>query len=315
MSAALSISDLIAKFIEVHGEKYDYSKVTLEDRRTGKICVKCPFHGEFRTNHLEHKNGHGCKQCGYKKNKITRSKIFIEDLDDLTNKCIENFGDIIDFSTAIYINGSSRLALTCKVHNIKFCNTAYHVVRGAGCRECRREKIHRAADVRRLGQAEFIKRSESKHGKLYDYSKSEYKSLTDPIKIICHEHGLFLQKPREHFRGSGCQLCAETSISVVGYEWLQSLNKKNILPEYRINFDNKWYFVDGYDPTTNTVYEFYGDYWHGNPKTTDHNATNQQASKTFGELYRNTMIREANIKSLGYNYISIWESEYVRNII
>ena len=27
---------------------------------------------------------------------------------------------------------------------------------------------------------------------------------------------------------------------------------------------NKFLFTDGYDPTTNTIYEYLGDYWHGN---------------------------------------------------
>jgi hypothetical protein len=70
------------------------------------------------------------------------------------------------------------------------------------------------------------------------------------------------------------------------------------------------YRADGYCSETNTIYEFYGDYWHGNPilfNATDINNTNKQKMK---HLYESTMKREDKIKSLGYNLITIWENEY-----
>ena len=236
-------------------------------------------------------------------------------IDDIITVCISKYGDNIDFSNANYKNTSSILKLRCKIHNLYFQNTAYHLVRGAGCRECRREKIHRAADKKRLSMGDFLIRAESEHNKRYDYSLVEYKSLTDSVTIICHDHGTFNQKPREHFRGHGCQQCASTTISDIGLNWLRSLGIEDLDIEYRINFEDRWYFVDGFNPKTNTVYEFYGDYWHGNPLTTDHGKINLQAGKTFAELYNRTIIRENNIKSLGYNFISIWESEYDKNSI
>ena len=37
---------------------------------------------------------------------------------------------------------------------------------------------------------------------------------------------------------------------------------------------------------------------------------NKSCKKTFGELYENTIIKEKELISLGYNVISIWESDY-----
>jgi hypothetical protein len=31
---------------------------------------------------------------------------------------------------------------------------------------------------------------------------------------------------------------------------------------------------------------------------------------TFGELYKNTIEREANIRAAGYNLVSIWENDW-----
>ena len=55
--------------------------------------------------------------------------------------------------------------------------------------------------------------------------------------------------------------------------------------EVTIHVGKKWFYVDGFDPITNTIYEFNGDSWHGN--TNIYNATdfNKQAKKTYGELF------------------------------
>jgi hypothetical protein len=39
--------------------------------------------------------------------------------------------------------------------------------------------------------------------------------------------------------------------------------------------------VDGYDENTNTVYEYLGDYWHGNPEKFYPKDINRDCKKTF----------------------------------
>lgn len=69
--------------------------------------------------------------------------------------------------------------------------------------------------------------------------------------------------------------------------------------EYHI--PNTPYHADGYCELTNTIYEFYGDYWHGNPSV-------------FGggliDRYHKTLRREARIINMGYNIISVWETDF-----
>ena len=55
---------------------------------------------------------------------------------------------------------------------------------------------------------------------------------------------------------------------------------------------------DGYEPETNTVFEFYGCKWHGCP-----------CSTTDKVKYNETIEREKRIKSLGYKVVSVWECE------
>ncbi len=52
----------IAEAIDVHGNRYDYSKVEYRGNR-GKIIIICPTHGEFLQNAKSHLQGHGCPKC------------------------------------------------------------------------------------------------------------------------------------------------------------------------------------------------------------------------------------------------------------
>jgi hypothetical protein len=98
--------------------------------------------------------------------------------------------------------------------------------------------------------------------------------------------------------------------------WLESIMKQeNIYIQHALNggelkIPGTRYSADGYCTETNTVYEFYGDYWHGNPTVYKSKCWNKRKQKTAGELYQATLERENKIKSLGYNLITIWESDY-----
>lgn len=78
----------------------------------------------------------------------------------------------------------------------------------------------------------------------------------------------------------------------------------------RIYINNSYIKPDGFDPITNTIYEFYGDYFYGNPSACDLEKINHKNGKTFREIYENTLKREKLIKDAGYNLIYIWESDW-----
>ena len=61
-SKRLSTKEFIEKAKQIHGDKYDYSKVNYTDCET-KVCIICPEHGEFWQKPSEHLCGHGCKYC------------------------------------------------------------------------------------------------------------------------------------------------------------------------------------------------------------------------------------------------------------
>ena len=120
---------------------------------------------------------------------------------------------------------------------------------------------------------------------------------------------------------TGCPFCffsrRQSGYSKKSIEWLKTVEKQeNIqlqyldpekgISEYFILDIGK---VDGYCKETNTVYEFHGDFWHGNPNKFDSEDINPFNCKTFRQLYQETLKRDQKIKKLGYNLVVKWETD------
>jgi hypothetical protein len=165
--------------------------------------------------------------------------------------------------------------------------------------------------------SEFIKKAKTIHGDKYDYSKANYINSNTKVTIICEIHGDFEQKPNNHIGNkTGCPKCNNVGYSKSQIQWLKFMSKYynlNIIHaenEREFIIPNTRFKADGYCKETNTIYEFHGDYWHGNPKIFNANDINKVSNKTFGELYEKTLKREQQIKDMGFNLITIWESDW-----
>ena len=66
---SLDTESLIIKFVKIHGDNFDYSKVIYEGL-TSKVIIICPEHGEFLQQPRLHLRGsNGCKICIQKRKK------------------------------------------------------------------------------------------------------------------------------------------------------------------------------------------------------------------------------------------------------
>lgn len=73
-----STKDFIRKAKEIHGDKYDYSKVEYT-RNIDKVRIKCSIHGEFWQTPNDHIDGCGCPECGKEcrqKHSMSNSRIY-----------------------------------------------------------------------------------------------------------------------------------------------------------------------------------------------------------------------------------------------
>ena len=59
----IDTEDLVNRFIDVHGDKYDYSNVNLQGSFI-KDCITCKDHGDFMQYYSQHLNLAGCPKCG-----------------------------------------------------------------------------------------------------------------------------------------------------------------------------------------------------------------------------------------------------------
>jgi len=278
----------------IHGYKYDYSKVEYAGNNIHVIII-CPTHGEFKQLPRLHSNeGKGCFQCGVISRYYTTEEFI------LSAQKVHN--NIFDYSKVKYTHSWNDIKIICKIHG-EFEQKASHHLSGQGCMKCRNF----------LSKEEFIENANRVHHNMYDYSKSIYTSAHDKLIIICSKHGKFEQEANSHLSGHGCDKC-RSSVSKMETVWLNTLG---VLESYRqtiIKVDGKKFKVDALNPITNTVYEFYGDYWHGNPKKFAHDDMNTKANKTYGELFNHTMKREELLKQLGYTVISIWQSDLIDSL-
>tara|TARA_R110002153_G_scaffold120244_1_gene265483 strand:+ start:48 stop:728 length:681 start_codon:yes stop_codon:yes gene_type:complete len=87
----LTTEEVVRRFRETIGDKYDYSKVVYESKDE-KVIVICPIHGEFETRYYDHWKGKGgCPEC--RKDKIRKArlgvrtvKVDMEELKDLRSR-------------------------------------------------------------------------------------------------------------------------------------------------------------------------------------------------------------------------------------
>ena len=198
----------IQKAIEIHGNKYDYSKVEYINART-KVIIICKIHSEeFVQNSNSHLQGSGCKKCGFanrKKKLVNNNQIFI-------NKAIEVHGNRYDYSEVEYDTIKNKVSIICIIHGL-YVQKAHSHLQGSGCKKC--SLVVRYLD-RKLNINDFINRSNIIHNYKYDYSNVEYINNHSKIKIGCPIHSLFYQRPLNHLEGDGCIKCGN----------LQAGNKK-----------------------------------------------------------------------------------------
>ena len=121
--------EFIEKAKEVHGNKYDYSKVEYKNSQT-KIIIICPIHGEFLQQPYSHLNGNGCPLCVSLKKRTTET--FIE-------KAREVHGDLYDYSKVNYVNYFTNVTIICQEHG-EFEQLPSNHLRNEGCPKCSQSK-------------------------------------------------------------------------------------------------------------------------------------------------------------------------------
>ena len=277
-----------------HGnDAFDYSKIIYKLAKT-KIeigCKKCNYW--FWQTPSAHLDGEGCPQCA---NNVLLNKTIFENKANI----IHNYK--YDYSLFKYISANTPGIIICPDHGIFLQRPSNHINLKQKCPKCEGNQFS--------NKKEFIEKAIEIHGHKYDYSLFEYNGSHITSIIICAQHGQFKQNPSNHLNGRGCPKCAHI-ISKPETNWLDSLEIPQENRQKIIKVGNKIFKIDGQDPNNpNILYEFNGDYWHGNPEIFNPNDLNEIVNKTFGELYNKTIEKKNILEAAGYKVVSIWENDW-----
>lgn len=187
--------DFILRAKEIHGNKYDYSRVNYT-LSTDKVLIRCNTCGYiFKQIASEHLHGKGCPNCAG--NRRINTESFIK-------RAMKIHGTQYDYSKVNYVNNHTGVVIICPVHG-EFIQLPQHHLKGSGCPKCNQE---RNAENRLMNTKQFVLRAKQIHGDKYDYGKVVYTNSRTKVLITCPLHGDFYQTPSLHLRGAGCMKCA-----------------------------------------------------------------------------------------------------------
>ena len=203
---------------------------------------------------------------------------------------------IYDYSKVTYVKSIRNVEIICKIHG-SFYQTPNAHLGGRNCPKC--------VGGIEYDQNEYIEKAKMVHSNKYDYSKVDYINSYTKICILCPIHGAFYQIPKSHLWGTGCSKCV-SRISKPEMEFLNYVNIPDTKENRQVCVSQRK--VD--DFCENTIYEFLGDYWHGNPERFSSYEYNKSTKKTFGELYKETIKKFDKLKSFGYSIKYIWEWDW-----
>lgn len=298
------IPNFTRRAISIHGNKYDYTNTKyIENQKVSIRCNEC--NNEFVQSTHAHLLGSGCPKCAIAKTSKSNTKSF--NLFIAEAKKVHGDKYCYDVSRSAYTNTSNNIPIRCLLCGDVFIQSPHAHLRGNGCKIC---SCALANAHRRKTTSEFIEQAMIIHGSAYDYSSVEYVLGSSPVAIGCKKcNRIFNQAPSSHLTGRGCPRCAKV-VSKSETAWLDSLGIRQSERQKKVSLGGKLRSVDAYNPETNTIYEFYGDYWHGNPAVFNQLALNASNKKPFGELYKRTVTKEDLIKQAGYNLITMWEFDW-----
>jgi len=190
----LSTKEFINKAINVHSNKFNYSKVEYVGNKN-KVIIICSKHGEFLQKPNDHLSGYGCKKCQYEKtskeNRFT-NEIFI-------NKAKHLHNNKFNYSLVEYDGYENKVLIICNEHG-NFKQTPHAHLQGSGCPSCcesRGEK--KIAEILNKYNLEFIR--EKTFNDLKDKSNLFYDFYLPKFKLFIEYNGIQHCRPINFFGG------------------------------------------------------------------------------------------------------------------
>ena len=284
------------QFIEqaraIHGASYDYSLVSYIGAFK-KVTIICPSHGIFEqtpTNHTHKSYPKGCPRCR------GGTRLSLPEFLELAKNNTKFQGKVI----GKYVNWNTLITCNCDLHG-EFTVVPATIIHGKGCGRC-------SGYPRKFNETDFTTKAIKVHGTQYFYDNLNHEN--EMVTIRCSLHGSFRQNTSAHLRGSGCKRCSKNNVSKLESAWLDKLSIPTELRNKSIRLGGRLFYPDGISEDGNTIFEFLGDYWHGNPRLYEKAKFHPIRKCSFGELYEETREKIKFISQYGLKIKFVWEMDY-----
>lgn len=281
-----TLDNFVIKAKQVHGNTYDYTETVYENASTS-VNIICSKHGSFYQTPARHLSGRGCPKCGLERNKQPRitNDVFL-------SRAIIVHGDKYQYPEP-YNGMLGKLKIICPDHGEFYQGAGSHL-HGRGCPLCAKTK----QGPEKHTFETFLKRAREVHGNVYQYDSESFKTMLDPMEIVCSKHGIFYQLPRDHInrQGHGCPRCCHqiSKGEIEIYDWLIS-EGFNVQKQFKHSVLGKE-SIDVYLPDFKVGIEYNGLYVHSTKYSSD---------------ARNRHLDKLNLcNTLGIRLLQLWDEEW-----
>lgn len=228
----------------------------------------------------------------------------------------------------LYLGTNTPIRHQCILSHVWWTKPDHILNSGSGCPTCAYKSNGEKISLRQKGQVsnrrkspdEYVRQVAEFHGDRIIVLDT-YTTSFNRIRHQCTRCNFIWKASPDNVVNSsktGCPRCATgRRHSLKAIRWIKDEAR---LRGIRIRHAENWgeytipgtkLRVDGFHKPTNTIFEFYGDCFHGNPRLyTPRQMCHPFTTETASSLYKRTVAREDFLISLGYNIVSIWESDY-----
>lgn len=215
---------LYSQFIKHKRSNTLYDKQSYKNIRTSMVMLCTKHLHTYRQIPHDHIKGHnGCEFCQTEfkyNNKIKSHEQFI-------NEAMIIHGDRYKYPEK-YKGATIKIKIICPKHGKFYQKPSTHITQKSGCPNCFGNIIKT--------KNEFIRKANIKHSNKYCYDDTNM-GINGRVKIniMCFDHGIFYQSPKDHLIGRGCPKCKTSK---------GEFEIRKILIKYSIKFVEQFKFTD-----------------------------------------------------------------------
>lgn len=231
-------SDFINEIFEVHGKNLNIvGNYTRGEDKIKAKCIICNLEWFPEAKRLL--KGHGCPDCGHKKNKESTTKKH----NDFINEVFKIHGDRLNIS-GDYINAYTRIDMKCNLCKFEWSPISANLIKGRGCPKCNISKgeqlIHDLLIELNINFNQYyvVKELKTKRG-----GRVEFDFYLSDLNICIEYDGIHHFKPIKKWGGSNRLLeqqmidlfknnyCSDNDIKLIRipYTDIKKINKKYLI--------------------------------------------------------------------------------------